>query len=740
MGFGGCVIGWVGGGRLQASRATQLPDGLRLYRGLGGLHMPERFRRPDPATGYRAIVEFGFMSTTANREVAIQYTGVARGRPFPTLLEIRPAAVDHGADIGDFSQYPGEREYLWNPCSLLEPDGPERLEATADGLVTIIPVRMNLNVRAMTTEELVGEKRRMHCAAFGYLVEELRRELPRVAAEEGAEARLARDHSWKFQGTVQSLLDGVVRQCEEVLTRHSALAAERFANDEVFRGLVQEMLEVKAMALSKLRIWLADETRVANAFDGEPLRQAHRAYVAHLRRTLAPDGPERARGAARLCQLLGLMREYVHESNELGESRLAAAAAEGGDASALALLVEAGAAVDEKGPNTGFTAASLAAQNGHGHTIVALHGLGANLDLADLGGASPLYYAARAGHDGAVRELVAHGAVVDAAQVDGCTPLWIASANGYAAVAEILLEARADAAWAGHKSGATPLFMAAQGGYAELVELLHRHGASVLAARKDGVSPICVAAQGGRLAVVRLLASLSADVNQASESGFTALMAARQEGHTETAQALVELGALSGESTSLDMFGAARAGDAAAITAIHAAGTSVNARDVDGSTPLHEAARAGHVAIVELLVGLGAELQPEGQKDGCTPLWLAAAVGRGSCCEALLRLGACVNTPNVNGATPLYMAAQGGHAEAAAALLRGGAAPDAALPNGFTAALAAAQGGHTAVVRMLATAGADLRRADASGHWTPLEIARQAGHAETAAALVELGA
>ena len=66
------------------------------------------------------------------------------------------------------------------------------------------------------------------------------------------------------------------------------------------------------------------------------------------------------------------------------------------------------------------------------------------------------------------------------------------------------------------------------------------------------------------------------------------------------------------------------------------------------------------------------------------------------------------------------------------------------MPSRFTrlalAALAAAQGGHTAVVRMLATAGADLRRADASGHWTPLEIARQAGHAETAAALVELGA
>jgi hypothetical protein len=211
--------------------------------------MPERFHRADPATGYRAMVEWGFMSTTADRGVAVQYTGVARGRPFPTLLEIRPAAVDHGADIGEFSQYPGEREYLWNPCSLLEPDGPERLEATGEGVVTIVPVRMNLNVRALTVEELLGEKRRMHCAAFGYLVEEVRRELPRVAAAEGAEARLARDRTWKYEGTVQGLLDGVARQCEEVLERHQAVAAERYAADEVFRGLVVEMLEVKLMAL-----------------------------------------------------------------------------------------------------------------------------------------------------------------------------------------------------------------------------------------------------------------------------------------------------------------------------------------------------------------------------------------------------------------------------------------------------------------------------------------------------------
>jgi hypothetical protein len=64
--------------------------------------------------GQAGFVEWGFMSTTSSKTIAVQYACGSGGAP--TILRIRPAAVDHGADIGRFSQYPGEREYLWNPC------------------------------------------------------------------------------------------------------------------------------------------------------------------------------------------------------------------------------------------------------------------------------------------------------------------------------------------------------------------------------------------------------------------------------------------------------------------------------------------------------------------------------------------------------------------------------------------------------------------------------------------------
>ena len=70
-----------------------------MYRGLGGVRLPDRFYHADQF-GHRAFVEWGFMSTTADRAIAIQYTGIAQGRAFPTLLMIQPAAVDHGGDIG----------------------------------------------------------------------------------------------------------------------------------------------------------------------------------------------------------------------------------------------------------------------------------------------------------------------------------------------------------------------------------------------------------------------------------------------------------------------------------------------------------------------------------------------------------------------------------------------------------------------------------------------------------------
>ena len=81
-----------------------IPEGTRLYRGLGGLtDLPDCFRYSDEQ-GCKGYTEWAFMSTTANKGIAVQYSGVHQGKPKAMVMVIEPNAVDRGACIKDFSQ------------------------------------------------------------------------------------------------------------------------------------------------------------------------------------------------------------------------------------------------------------------------------------------------------------------------------------------------------------------------------------------------------------------------------------------------------------------------------------------------------------------------------------------------------------------------------------------------------------------------------------------------------------
>ncbi len=138
----------------KISRVMKLPENLILYRGLGGTtDLPDSFFKMDEH-GCTGFVEWGFMSTTACKQVAVDYSGINESKPLPLVLALRVGAADRGACIREFSQYPAEIEYLFAPCSFLEKDGPEYLEVTSAGVVKIFPVRLNANHKTSTIEEL----------------------------------------------------------------------------------------------------------------------------------------------------------------------------------------------------------------------------------------------------------------------------------------------------------------------------------------------------------------------------------------------------------------------------------------------------------------------------------------------------------------------------------------------------------------------------------------------------------
>ena len=105
----------------KIARIACIQEGTTFYRGLSRLmELPDEFHRPD-AQGRRGFAEWGFLSTTSDKDVALAYSYAGQGQtgPIPMVLKFRSSAVDRGASIDVFSQYPKAR-----PTSHLPPPIP----------------------------------------------------------------------------------------------------------------------------------------------------------------------------------------------------------------------------------------------------------------------------------------------------------------------------------------------------------------------------------------------------------------------------------------------------------------------------------------------------------------------------------------------------------------------------------------------------------------------------------------
>jgi hypothetical protein len=75
----------------KVARVTMLPDGGKVYRGMSGVLLPEKFQVADEY-GCRGGVELGFLSTSTNKEQALAYIDMSKGRcdlcPLPPPLAI----------------------------------------------------------------------------------------------------------------------------------------------------------------------------------------------------------------------------------------------------------------------------------------------------------------------------------------------------------------------------------------------------------------------------------------------------------------------------------------------------------------------------------------------------------------------------------------------------------------------------------------------------------------------------
>jgi len=152
----------------------------------------------------------------------------------------------------------------------------------------------------------------------------------------------------------------------------------------------------------------------------------------------------------------------------------------------------------------------------------------------------------------------------------------------------------------------------------------------------------------------------------------------------------------------------------------------VFAKNREGFTALHYAARHGYVEIARLLLAERADVNAKASK-GDTPLHYAVWYGHEETVQLLLSNKADVDVRDGIGRTPLYDAAATGQIEEVGILLAAKADVNTRTLRGDTALSVAASDGREDVARLLIDNGANVNDTDING-CTALYWARTRGH------------
>jgi ankyrin repeat protein len=364
----------------------------------------------------------------------------------------------------------------------------------------------------------------------------------------------------------------------------------------------------------------------------------------------------------------------------------------------------------------GCTVLHRAAEFGHLDIVKMLLGM-ERVDLLARGqqGNTALHYAVNRGYNEIVQLLMEHGADVNVADEKGLTPVMIAAARRNITLLLRLLKQGVDINRKTN-AGATALTYAACQGSSQAVEILLAHGADPnIGEDSEGNAPLLRAANQGHYSIVRMFLESGADTEICNRLKWRPLHCAAEKGHFEVAKILVQTGAeLNAETRggSTPLFYAGCRGDTSIVRLLLEAGAEVKPRHANATPILVGIAnnswhKEGVVEVVKLLLEHGVNIaQPETRFFGHTALHKAVRhTGGMIMAELLLDSGADVNAADDAGKTPLHLAVR--H--------------------------------DTSSVELLLDRGADLNATDNTG-LTPLHIAGSFGAIQSANALMQRGA
>ena len=209
-------------------KLSKLTKAVEVWRGFVGATLPAAFFDPN-AEDVCGGVEYGFSSTTTDREVAMHYAeGTAS-----TMIRAKMGMIDRGADICWLSQYPHEREILFPPLL-----GLEVMNTTVAASTLIVTARLSLNMTALTLEQVTGKRRK--------LIEDTAQSLLAEAKGEVSGAEWVELNTWLSVDASNIALD-LLRKMLNRITSHDP---EYYNDNKTLRESLGDVISSKVVATS----------------------------------------------------------------------------------------------------------------------------------------------------------------------------------------------------------------------------------------------------------------------------------------------------------------------------------------------------------------------------------------------------------------------------------------------------------------------------------------------------------
>ena len=490
----------INSGLIKLSRASPLTQ-RRVYRGSKKMRLPRQFAARDKL-GHQCIVEMGFMSTTTQKEVALDY---AAGDAMSMLLIFERGAVNSGASLAALSFYAAEAEICFPPLCNLEACAPPQMRVSKKGVVLEVYLQVSVNQHSDTIDALVQRRKGLHVNMLSNMLEEVEQELKPVddavhailAVTEGAppsavaavhraytasgkpseSALVAVTRVWPAGSLEAAAVDfksraeDVRSACKRVSNEHEALAATEFNQDDRYGQLVSNGVKMKNRAFGREgRSAHKDEvfTKPGQWFSDN----AHTASVSTLESIVKNSD-------ARL---------WAHPKvvDKEGRSMLCVAA-KVGNVGICEKLVQVGADVKaaDKAGRTPLLEASRAGSVAMCKGLIAAR---ADVKVADKAGRTPLLEAITAGSDAICKDLIQAGGNGNVAGLDGVTPLVRAILSENSDISRLLNPKRTQS------SDISDL-----GSFVEHMAQAFLQPANIEAWLRDGISPLALKGEASML-------------------------------------------------------------------------------------------------------------------------------------------------------------------------------------------------------------------------------------------------